>query len=403
MSVNFEKLKAFGKYRQLFLDFVVKEEVCNLSCDYCMNEHTQLKDDHGIERIGGKLKFKLDELDELVYQAGYRLKAAIDKVLSEYQKIFDTPVLKISGGEILLVKNISELIKRQSDSFEVIQLLTNGTLINQDFINQIKHINNLHIQLSLDGHTLEMNYNRVKTQALQDRLLRVLDSLVENDIITEIYCVINKLNVNGLPDFAEYLSSRYKGKVQLFPFPVRQHAGKTLLPEEDNLQGISEIIQHYDSYISILPPLPYMEELYNFIRMRKRALRCLIPLVAAQVFDDGVITPCPNCWTVKTGNLIESSEGVAENLGKSRVYKLMTNCPPIAPFCFNCFTEVDVVNLYFQDRVELKELAESRPLYRGPRVQSTLSELKKIFTSMDFESSDIKKLSTQNISGVNSL
>lgn len=389
MSFDFDKLKSDGRYRQFYLDFVVKEDVCNLSCDYCLNEHNKLKDNINFERKDGKLNFRLDKLDELVYSDGYKLKDTVDAVLQEYHRTYDSPILKLSGGEILLVKNISQLIKKQAEIYEVVQLLTNGTMVNKAFIEEVKDIRNLHVQLSLDGHTLEMNYNRVKSEEMNAKLLKALDLLALSGLVTEIYCVITKQNIGRLPNFLEYLKHNYGDTVKLFPFPVRQGAGKVMLPGAEELSPLEDIINNYDRYNGILPPKLYMEELYSFIRKHKRSNRCYIPLIASQIFDDGIVTPCPNGWTIQIGNIINSKDEVLNNQKNNRIYSLMSNDPPVAHFCLDCFTEVDILNLYFAGKLTLKDLEASRALYRGDRVKNLLIELKSVFDATDFE--DIKK------------
>ncbi|HWT73249.1 MAG TPA: radical SAM protein [Mobilitalea sp.] len=385
---DFKNLEVEGKYKQFFLDFIVKEEICNLNCDYCMNENNNLKDTHVFERKDGRLNFRLDKVNELVYDERFQLKRDIDAVLDKYDQIFEAPVIKISGGEILMVKNIDKLIRKLANSYEVVQLLTNGILINANFIEKVRNISNLHVQLSLDGHLLEMNYNRVKSNEMQNRLLKALDLLVTNNIITEIYCVITKQNIDYLPQFAEYLLKLYGNKVKLLPFPVRQKPGKKFFPERDHLQGLETLLQDFDKYQDIMPPKLYLEELYTFMKKHKRSGRCYTPLIANQLFDDGVVTPCPNCWTIQLGNLMESIQEVTNNLGTNRIYNLMINFPPVASFCRGCFTETDVLNLYFDDRLSLEELGLSRPLFRGPRVKSSLARLKQIFQTVDLKQWD---------------
>jgi len=389
MHFEFDCLKNDEKYRQLFLDFIVKEEICNLNCDYCMNENNNLKETHIFQRKDGRLNFRLDKANELVYEEGYQLKQDIDSILEKYEHIFNAPVIKVSGGEILMVKNIDKLVKRLAESYEVVQLLTNGVLVNENFIGKIKDIKNLHVQLSLDGHIYEMNCNRVKSNEMHNRILRALDLLVTNKIITEVYCVITKQNIDYLPQYAEYLLNKYGSSVKLFPFPVRQKPGEKFFSDENNLKGVEILIENHERYQEILPPKLYMEELCLFMKKRKRMGRCYIPLVANQIFDDGVVTPCPNCWTIQLGNLVEETEKVTSSLGTNRIYNLMIHHPPAAPFCRSCYTEVDVLNLYFDGRLTLEELELSRPLFKGARVKKRLEEMKKIFQMVDFKQLDI--------------
>lgn len=371
-----------GKILQILNDFVIKEEVCNMNCDYCLTEGAALKEKHDFTRDKGRLNFKLDLIEkELVYSKGYSLKESIDKCLDKYLEGFDAPILKISGGEVLLIKNLSDLLVNQSTNYEVVQVLTNGMLFNDELVQRLKEIPNINIQFSLDGHTLQMNNCRVKSQELQNRLLSNLDQLVSNGITTEIYCVVSCQNIDFLPHFAKYVHTNYGDKVHLVFFPVRQGAAKRFLPQVDRLNGLAELIEEYHCYESILPPLAYLQEMYLYLKTRRRESRCYVPLTMFQDFEDGIVTPCPNCWTVQIGNLLEEKDTVIQNMAGNRIYKLMTAQPPLAPFCVKCYTDYHLFNLYFNGVIGLDEMVGNRPLLQGQKVKERLGELKEILST----------------------
>lgn len=379
MYFDIEKLKVNGKYIQILGDFIIKEEVCNLNCDYCLFEDAKLKDKHYLERVDGKLNYRLDMVQDLCYQDGYKLKEEVDRGIETYNKNFDAPIIKFSGGEVLLVKNLEQLLEEQSKNYEVVQVLTNGTLFNPKMVDRLKGIPNINIQFSIDGHTLDMNYNRVKTESMNKLLIDNFDMLVKNGITTEAYSVISIKNIDKLTQFAEYLKDRYGDKVHFTFFPVRHGAAKNFLPDKDELSGLNRLIERYDDFKSILPPLAYILEMQDYMITGKRKSRCFVPLVMFQNFDDGLITPCPNCWTIKLGNLLDDTQNVINSIGKGSGYNLMTNCPPVAPFCVKCFADYHLFNLYFNNVITLEEMSRTRPLLQGPRVQARMKQFKEIF------------------------
>lgn len=389
MYFNIENLKMGGRYLQILGDFIIKEEICNLSCDYCLAEGSTLKDKHFFKRVDGKLNYRLDQIDALVYEDGYRLKEEVDQGLKLYYEKFDAPIIKFSGGEVLLIKNLARLLQAQSKYYEVVQVLTNGTLFNDQLTDELAGIPNINIQFSLDGHTLEMNYHRVKSEGMNKKLLDNMDLLVSKGIKTEAYCVVSNRNIDSLPDFIEYLLRRYGNKVHLILFPVRQGAAKTFMPDPENLNGFKYILDKYPEYQEILPPYAYLEEMYDYLTTRKRKSRCFVPLIMFQNFDDGLITPCPNCWTVGLGNLLEDTGKVIAKIGSERIYHLMTNNPPIAPFCTKCFADYHLFNLYFNGAITLDEMGRTRPLLSGVKVKSRLAELKKILNENICEAEDL--------------
>lgn len=120
----------------------------------------------------------------------------------------------------------------------------------------------------------------------------------------------------------------------------------------------------------------------SFIENGFRQSQCSVPKIMSQIFDDGIITPCPNCWTVQIGNINSSFDTVTENMHNHRIYELMTAKKPRAPFCTQCFTDYHLFNLYFNNELTLEEIAQNRPLLQGKRVQERL-ELLKLFSSKE--------------------
>lgn len=101
----------------------------------------------------------------------------------------------------MLIRNLEELIERESQYYECVQLLTNGLLLNKQNIARLATVKNLNVQLSMDGHTLEMNQCRLKSETLNEKLLQNLDMLINNNIVTEIYCVLSKVNIEKFDIF----------------------------------------------------------------------------------------------------------------------------------------------------------------------------------------------------------
>jgi molybdenum cofactor biosynthesis enzyme MoaA len=91
-------------------DLVIQEDNCNLSCKYCLT---------------GQSMYKQGHLDKMIFQPprrsdcgeGTPLRTRIEKVVSSTQDQLGLPILKITGGEIFLVKGMIELIRELSARF----------------------------------------------------------------------------------------------------------------------------------------------------------------------------------------------------------------------------------------------------------------------------------------------
>lgn len=359
-------------------DFVIREDICNSRCEYCLIGDSLLKEERRVEKIDGIVRFDPKKIKEpLLYQSGAPIKTRIDKVLNVMEDYIDASILKISGGEVFLIKNIIGLLEDRHTHYSNIQVLTNGTLLNQEVVEKLANIPNINVQFTIDGHAFEMNSYRVRTQNLQNRLLKNLDLLVEYKIPVEINCVLTNKNTENLDKFAEYLL-RYEGKLILLPYPVRGTAKSKYFPLPAQLKGIERLIKNYTLYRGVLPPLIYLSTLLEYLVTRRRVLKCSLPLCMFQLFDDGIITPCVNMWTVILGNILnEESKPVFDKIGKEKIYNLMLTDEPSTPFCKQCFTPWDIINLYFQGEISVETLCKM-PLYAREEIKGKLERLKQI-------------------------
>lgn len=327
-------------------DLVIKETICNMNCAYCLTNTSSFN-----ANIVNKM-----EKDCLNYTYGTKLYQNMDKVTNIIYKNFKPSILKISGGEILLINNIIDYIKKHCSNYKKIQILTNGLSLTIPFINELKSISNACLQISLDHHTLYGNFYRTNCNKFLKRILMNLDYAVSQNIPIEINCVLHDRNTPIIDEFAEYLL-KYKNKVILLPFPVRGKIKDKFKINLDKLKGFERLINNYQKYQSILPPKIYLEYLYRFIYNGKREINCYLPLLSIGSFEDGTITPCPNYWFTSLGNVIsENEEYIIERISKNNIYKILCNRKHLVNECSNCFTPWEILNLYVDNQLTLNEL-----------------------------------------------
>lgn len=347
-------------------DLVIKEDICNMHCKYCLTGTSHFKD---IESV------KLQK-NTLQYADGSELQKNMDTVTESIFNAFGISILKISGGEILLVKGIMDYIKKHAPKYKKIQVLTNGVLLTSDLLGQMKEIENICLQISIDHHTIEGNEYRTPTLDKLQKILDNLDHAVQSGIPVEINCVLHDKNTHMLASFVDYLL-KYRGHVTLFPFPVRGKNKHDFYPNASQLSGIEELINHYTEYQEILPPKAYLEYLLRFLQSGKREIPCIFPKVAIGSFDDGNITPCANYWFSSLGNVLsEEPKTVFNNVNTDRIYGILTHDRLRPIECSQCFTPWEVLNLYAIGKITVDDL-KRLPLYSFDELENTLLEIEK--------------------------
>lgn len=346
-------------------DLVVKEDICNMHCKYCLTGTSEFKEGESV---------KLHK-SNLLYSKGSELQKNMDYITESIFDAFSISILKISGGEILLVKGIIDYIKKHAPRYKKVQILTNGVLLTPDLLRQLKEIENICIQISIDHHTVAGNGYRTPTLKKLQLILDNLDHAVRSGFFVEINCVLHDKNTHLIIDFADYLM-KYKGHVTLFPFPVRGKNKFDFYPKAEHLSGIKELITRYTEYQKILPPKVYFEYLLRFLQSSKREIPCVIPKIAVGSFDDGNITPCANYWFNSLGNVLnEDPQAVFSRVNKDKIYSVLTHdrCRPTE--CTQCFTPWEILNLYAIGELSIFDL-KRLPLYSFDGVEDSLSEIK---------------------------
>ncbi len=347
----------------LLCDLVILKDICNSKCEYCLTSFDEYSQNSNCK------------LRNQTYEKGTALYNRINSIIDNVVESFEVAALKISGGEILLTKNIIQLLEERSKQFINVQLMTNGILLNHETINRMKKINNFHLQISLDSSNFDGNLYRNKNEVIHQKILKNIDDVINNNIPLEINCVLTNLSINYFIDFLNYLK-RYSGKnVRIFPFPVRGNNIERFLPTAEQSIIIQRVIDNYSYYKDLLPPLKYLIELYAFLKNRSRSINCSIPFHTFQVFDYGECTPCPFWWTVNMGNVYEDKNVLVRNFRNMPAYRLLLSNVPKLEICKNCFVRNDILNLYMLDEITIDELS-TIPFYNNEKIRSFVEEIK---------------------------
>lgn len=360
--------------KMLLSDLVVLEQQCNSNCEYCLTSDSKLKEEHLKNRTeDGKIQFIIkDELGR--YCEGSPLKAALDTILNRMHDYFDTPWLITSGGEIFLNDGIVEYLEYAAQIFPVVQVLTNGTLLDEVLIKRISQSKNIHISITLDGHTVELNRYRTNNATTLNNILHNIELLNKYQMPTEIFCVITNANCGKISSYVEYLS-KYDN-VKLFFFPVRGKPGKNFFPSDADIKEFEKLLTDYDRYKKVLLPKAYVSALCKYLKGHNRERRCYIPQLTAQTFHDGIVTPCPFSWSQPIYNILETDHKTAIEKTFNNSFVRMASAEHVfMPFCKKCFNHLDIANLFIDDEISLEEL-KSIPIFAEPAVIERLQYIK---------------------------
>jgi len=152
---------------------------CNLRCTHCYQED-----------YSGSNELYLDGLK--------RIADEIIETLAKWGKKGD---IAITGGEPLLKEEVFPLIGylESSDHIASIDILSNGTLINDRIVEQVRDLNKVRcVQLSLDGASAESN-DSIRGKGTFEKAVTGIRLLRKSGISINIMFTLQRRNVKDIP------------------------------------------------------------------------------------------------------------------------------------------------------------------------------------------------------------
>lgn len=360
------------KKQMILTNLIVRQSHCDSFCKYCYHhrdaDHTECSSSYSYQ---GELKDK------------------IEKILQFSNTFFTSPIIKICGGEIFLMKNLKDFVYRLLEQYPYVLIQTNGKHIDDENLKWIIESKRILIQISLDGHELVMNQYRFTEEETMKKMLHTIRVLKENGIYLELTSVLNNINTCRYDEFVQYLqdlpSSKHQNTLKVTPILIIDSEGK-FKPSSEDIKAIERLINHYDQYKNILPPAKYMEYLYRLLNNEKIQYQCYNPMVSVNYIDDGKIKGCTNILPedmLNVGDVFEDApEIIMDKFGKTKFQKLLLETKQWVPVCKNCFNFCSIYNLYLNDSVSLNELCDNNYMFALPEVRKALFEIKQNLTAL---------------------
>lgn len=352
----------------LIIDHVLTDNLCNLQCTYCPCDVKQLKrsGQHIITR-NGRTGPPSESIDDFLDRTR--------RVIERIDKHVNAPILKLSGGEIFLVREFMRLLPLLCGRFDVVQVLTNGTRLNDAAIAHLSTLKNVHLQVSLDGHTFEMNRFRFTNPRTFASALDGLLRSVRARLPVEVNTVLTAANIGGFWDFVAYMHREVLERALICPFPVR--GNPDMMPSQKQVEEFClKMHEAYADYEALLPPAAYMAELCESLRIRRRRSGCSVPYAVVGSNGDGTLDVC-TCGPVKVlGNVLEGDGLAAMNQVEKDASYANVQEPSLRPSCCDdCFTHYDIINLFIEGAITEPEMARLQ-FYGTPRIMAELRAVK---------------------------
>jgi MoaA/NifB/PqqE/SkfB family radical SAM enzyme len=150
----------------------------------------------------------------------YLPKEEIQNVINKIYHNLDIRFLSVTGGETLTYPYLSQLINEAKNYGMIVQLMTNGSLLNKTKINQLAESGLNFIAFSIDHYDDKIVFeNRGLPNLLQKIKENIVDSK-EAGLITQGGITIAKYNINDLEDITYFALNELNIDEIYFSLPV---------------------------------------------------------------------------------------------------------------------------------------------------------------------------------------
>ncbi len=178
-SSSYPGRMAYLKPKRLEELWVYVTNRCNLRCGHCLVRGGEITKD----------ELNVEDLKEVLKDAT-RLGA---------KRIFFT------GGEPFLRNDIFELIRYVTEELKIeLVILTNGTFLNEEKVRKLAGFSRLVMQVSLEGHTPEIN-DTIRGGGSHKKALRGIELLRSHGIRTIVTSTATRKNIDDIPRLSDML------------------------------------------------------------------------------------------------------------------------------------------------------------------------------------------------------
>lgn len=236
---------------------------------------------------------------------------ATNEVKIIIDKLFDAGVLFLyfTGGEIFTRSDFLEIYIYAKKKGFIIELLTNGTLIDQEVINVFNVYPPASVSISMYGKNEDSYFKVTGMKGMYDRVINTFELLYSNDIHFEIKYIAMKENRDDFFDIkaiAEKYNAQFSYSMELFPTLKGNNCTKNhmlSIPEIIDIEKqLQDKVEEYKKASKIPNPFVGREDIPLYL--------CDMAMSNFLIDYRGYINPCHKCrynqWNLLDCNFNEA-------------------------------------------------------------------------------------------------
>lgn len=215
--------------------------MCNLNCSYCYTHQACVVNEH----------INVEEIFDLINKISKETR--IQKVKFTWH-----------GGEPFLwgTDNYRKVFEKQREKLKNLNYMnifqTNGTLINEEYIQLIKDYN-ASIGISIDGPTYELNKLRFSSEDKFQELINNIYLLKQNNVEFALFCTITENNIEKVDEILAFIEQIQPYAYTLIPIissvsRVSRNRWKEILQKTNDFYIRTGIVNSYTMNLNSLRP-----------------------------------------------------------------------------------------------------------------------------------------------------
>jgi len=164
------------------------------------------------------------------YAAGRRGELSLEQKLDVVDQLADAGVvaLAISGGEPLMEDDLWEVASHAAERGLVVNVATNGTLIDEDAALKLKEAGTTYVEISLDSYIPEVHDTFRGVKGAYERTIEGIRHCVEAGLMVGIATTATKLNIEHIPHIIELARNMKVDSVVVFNLVPTGRASQNL-------------------------------------------------------------------------------------------------------------------------------------------------------------------------------
>ncbi len=276
------------KYIQRGLEniYISPTEICNLNCKMCYTNKTN------------KSILDLNTLKQFILK---------------YKKYINLQTITLTGGEIFLIKNIENFINFLTQQNIIVQIITNGTILDKLFL--LKKTDFINIIVSIDGFKEYHEKNRGKGTFLKS--INFIKTAHKLGFHTQIFSIVTKQNFKNIENFEKYLKKTLYNDIDITYHPRKNLLYLNMHPV-DNIKGQIKGFDFLDK-----------DQLIYLYKNKQVFPPNDFTCAQISIKSDGFIYGCCEGFT-KIGSIKDDIQKIKKTFIKTLIYNITNN----KTFCF---------------------------------------------------------------------